>query len=296
MSDTPAISGAAISGAAISTAAIKPSTVATAPAYPPRPSYEEFIKENVAKVGEKGSDPFPMVEKAWDVFAGKGIRTVFVSIGSSASPLADLEIAESLGCPVHVLPLHASEKAVWAEVATVLKDRKRDASASSFTEFVDTKWILPKNLRILESIPWWENGTLDISGATISAQKVDAFLGPICSAMKLKDGAKRLDILKIDTSSVASGLEIPILNAVISAGYRPSVILVKWSKMPDTDLPTTLSAGHLQCSGYSLLDTRDNKFLYFFNDDNIYEICSWEAKTHINPIVHEIVKSTSRRH
>lgn len=258
-------------------------------------SFNTFLDNNITTIGAKGVDPFPVVDKLWDVFAGKGIRTVFLTIGTSVSPLADLEIAESLGCPANICAIGESEKKNWADVSTVLKERKRDSAASSFTEQVDTKWILPKNLRIIDSLPWWENGTIDISGAApIHAQKVETLVSSICSTMKLKDAAKRIDVLKIDTTQSAPGLEIPILNSIISAGYRPSVLLVKWSAMPDADLTTTNAAGHLQCCGYTLLSVKDNKFLYYFNDDNIYEICSWEQRTNINPIANEILKAASK--
>jgi len=258
-------------------------------------SFNTFLDNNITTIGAKGADPFPVVDKLWDVFAGKGIRTVFLSIGTSVSPLADLEIAESLGCPANICAIGESEKKNWSDVSTVLKDRKRDSTASSFTEQVDSKWILPKNLRMIDSLPWWENGTIDISGTgPVATQKVDALVASICGTMKLKDGAKRIDVLKIDTTQSAPGLEIPILNSIISAGYRPSVLLVKWSAMPDTDLTTTNAAGHLQCCGYTLLSVKDNKFLYYFNDDNIYEICSWEQRTNINPIANELLKAVSR--
>jgi hypothetical protein len=260
-------------------------------------SFNTFLDNNITTIGVKGVDPFPVVDKLWDVFAGKGIRTVFLSIGTSVSPLADLEIAESLGCPANICAIGESEKKNWSDVSTVLKDRKRDSAASSFTEQVDTKWILPKNLRMIDSLPWWENGTIDISGTgPVATQKVDALVASICGTMKLKDGAKRIDVLKIDTTHSAPGLEIPILNSIISAGYRPSVLLLKWSAMPDTDLTTTNAAGHLQCCGYTLLSVKDNKFLYFFNDDYIYEICSWEQRTNINPIANELLKAASRTH
>ena len=252
-------------------------------------SFDAFLEANVATVGAKGADPFPVVDKLWDVFAGKGIRTVFLSVGTSKSPLADLEIAESLGCPLHMCALNASEVGRWQEVATVLKERK--PGSSSFTEHVDTKWILPKNLRMMQALPWWTNGTMDMSGAALPTQKIQDMVAGICSAMKLKDGAERIDLLKIDTTAVAPGLEIPLINSVLSAGYRPSVLLIKWSTMPDVDLTTTLAAGHLQCCGYTLLRVTDGKFLYYFNDENLYEICSWEKRTTINPIANEIIKA-----
>jgi len=258
-------------------------------------TYNSFIDSNVTKVGVKGPDPFPAVDKLWDVFAGKGIRTVFLSIGTSKSPLADLEIAESLGCPLHICPLSDSEKEAWSEVCTILKDRKRDVSGSPFTEFVDTKWILPKNVRLLDSVPWWFNGKIDISGVEHPTKELTTCVESICSAMKLKDSAKRIDVLKIDTTQSAPGVEIPLLYSILSSGYRPSVVMIKWSKMPDVDLSTTISAGHLQCSGYSLLEVLEDKFLYYFNDSNLYEVCSWEERTSMNPIANEIIKASSRR-
>lgn len=258
-----------------------------------RPSYKSVIDAMTTLIGQKGADPFPVVDKLWDVFAGKGIRSVFLSIGTSKSPLADLDIAESIGCPLYICPLNESEQANWNDVSTVLKERKRDSSASRFTELVDTKWVLPKNLRVVDSLPWWGNGTLDISGSTLPTQKLESVVSSICSTMKLKDSIKRIDLLKIDTTLSAPGMEIPILNCVISAGYRPSVILVKWSVMPDLDLSITTAAGHLQCSGYSLLNVFEDKFLYYFNDDNLYEICSWEQQAPINPIAQEIIKGIS---
>ena len=266
-----------------------------APALSADTSVDSFLNNFTTIIGSVGGvDPFPIVDKIWDIFAGKGIRTVFLSIGTSKSPLADLEISESIGCPLHICALNDFEKEKWRDISTILKERKRDAS-SSFTEHVDTKWILPKNLRIMDSLPWWSNGSIDISGARLSTQKLDAAVISICSAMKLKDGAKRIDVLKIDTTQSAPGMEIPILQCIISAGYRPSVILVKWSAMPDVDLSTTIAAGHLQCCGYSLLNVVQDKFLYYFNDDNIYEICSWEKRTSMNPIANEIIKASLRR-
>ena len=259
------------------------------------PSLETLIDANVSRVGVKGVDPFPIIDKLWDVFAGKGIRTVFLSIGTSASPLADLEISESLGCPLHICALNDSEQKMWSEVSSVLSLRARPPSASPFTEFVDTKWILPKNLRRIDALPWWTDGTLDLSGTTLPTQKLATLISSLSATMKLKDGAKRIDILKVDTTQSAPDLEIPILHNILSEGYRPSVVLVKWSTMPDLSIKTTLAAGHLQCCGYSLLSVVDDKFLYYFNDDNLYEICSWEKRGAMNPIAAEIIKATTRR-
>ena len=243
-----------------------------------------------ATVGANGSDAFPMLENVWDIFSAKGIRTVFMTIGNSKSVLADLEVAEGLGAPLNIVPLSAKESAEWEEVGKILKERKRDASgALPFSKGAESKWILPKNVRIHETVPWWANGTIDLSGQTLKTQDANAMLSSISATMKLKENALRIDILKLDTVASAPGLEKDILYALLNAGFRPAVIMVKWSKMPDTDLSVTTAAGHLQNTGYALLSKLDDKFLYYFTDQDMYQTCSWEDTASVNPMMKEIM-------
>lgn len=235
-----------------------------------------------------------MLDRIWDIYAGKGIRTVFLTIGSSKAALPDLELAESLGCPLNIVTLSDSEKEAWSEVSAILKERKREPTASPFSIAAETKWILPKNLRLHDAIPWWNNGTLDLSGGTRRTEHFKDFMGSIATTMKLKDNANRVDILKIDTVSSAPGLEIPLLSAMLTMGYRPATVIVRWSKMPDVDLPTTLAAGHLQNAGYSLFGKEDDKFLYYYTDEDLYQACSWEEVSLKNPLVVEILKAVKR--
>lgn len=247
--------------------------------------------EQLTVVGVAGGDPFPMLNNVWDIFAGKGIRTVYLTVGNSKSVLADLEIAESLGCPINAVPLSAKEAGEWAEVANILKERKRDASgALAYSAGAETKWILPKNLRAQPVLPWWTDGAIDLSGGfTVKTQEATSMISSICNTMKLKDNASRIDILKIDTVASAPGLENGILQALLNAGFRPAVILVHWSTSPDTSLPATLAAGHLQNTGYALLSKTDHKFLYYYVDQDMYQTCSWEDTTSINPMVKELL-------
>ena len=257
---------------------------------PGKSRVENAMASLVVNVGK--ADPFPMLDRVWDIYAGKGIRTVFLTIGASASAMADLEIAESLGCPLNIVPLSEAEHAGWTEVTNILKERKREPTASAFSEGAETKWILPKNIRIQDALPWWTDGTVEVNGATMKAQNVSHMMTSIAAAMKLKDNSNRIDILKIDLAATAPGLEKAVLGAVLSAGYRPAIVLVRWSKMPDVDLSSTLAAGHLQNSGYSLVGKIGNKFLYYYTDEDLYQICSWEGIVLNNPITTEIVQAT----
>ena len=239
-------------------------------------------------IGEKSSDPFPMIDRVWDIYSGKGIRTVFFSIGNSKSVAADLDIAESLGCPIHAVPLNQAQAEEWAEVAKILKERAR-TGGSAFSEGAEAKWILPKNIRVQTSLPWWYDGQIDISGTTIKTKEIMAMMADIATSLKLKDGA-RLDILKVDCSSLP-GLEKPLLATILNAGLRPGIVIVNWSEKPDVELSTTLAAGHLQNSGYRLMSKIDNKFVYYFTDQDMYQICSWEDSTCTNPMLNAVAAS-----
>ena len=258
---------------------------------------EEAPKMNMADpslvsvIGKDSAEPFPMLERAWDIFSSKGIRTVFVSIGNSKSVAADLEIAEGLGCPINYVPLNTAETTAWAEVSAILKERKREESASPFSAGAENKWILPKNVRAQATVPWWNNGSVDLSSNSIKTQSVAGFAEPICTAMKVKDNITRIDILKVDTVAAAPGLERGIIGAVLNAGFRPAVVLVNWADRPDVGLATTVAAGNLQNCGYRLMSKIDNKFLYYFTDNDMYQLCSWEETTCQNPLMHELIQA-----
>ena len=244
-------------------------------------------------IGASSSDPFPMLERSWDIFSAKGIRTVFVSIGNSKSVVPDLDIAEGLGCPINHVPLNEAEAAAWTEVSTILKERKREPTASDFSAGAETKWILPKNVRPQTALPWWSNGTLDLSGGgQMKTQSVAQLAESICTTMKVKDNIVRIDVLKVDTVAAAPGLERAIIGAVLNAGFRPAIVLVHWSESPDVGLATTVAAGNLQNCGYRLMSVVNKKFLYYFTDDDLYQLCSWELTTCQNPLMQELVSAT----
>lgn len=270
--------------------AIVDSAPAAAPAPAPAPADEKVCLTTTCGIGS--ASPFPTMDRMWDIFSGKGIRTVFISVGTSASCMPDLDIAESLGCPINLVTLSAAEQEKWAEVTTTLKERKRSDDAKfPFSAGAESKWILPKNIRPQPALPWWAAGSVSLGGFDVKTQPVGELLDSICTTMKLKDGARRIDILKVDTVESAPGLEKAIIGAVLNAGFRPATLMVNWSERPDVDLATTLAAGHLQNSGYRLMGKIDNRFVYYFMDSDVYQICSWEELKYFNPMVQEIVSS-----
>jgi hypothetical protein len=238
-------------------------------------------------IGVLGGDPFPCIKSVMSLYSQKNMNTVVVSLGASKSCLADLEICEELGSPLFVCPVTESGHKQWNEVGAILKlhARTEETSQYSFSEHADTKWILSKNFRIQDSLPWWNTGTMDISGEIVKTVKAFDWVTSICSTMKI-NGDVRIDILKID---MPHDLERGALSSIIDAGFRPGLILIKWNKMPDTDIPTSILAGHLHNCGYHLVMTESNKFVYYYTDNDLYMTCSWENTLYQNPIITEII-------
>ena len=233
---------------------------------------------STASIGSK-EEPWPMIANMWDFFSAKGTKTVFVSIGTGSSCLPDLDLCETLGCPLFKLDTpDASQK--WEEVKDVLKQRKVSETTSDFAKDAARKWVLPKNIYVESCMPGFSKGTID---NTIPVKPWFELVEAHCRRMGLPEDQIRLDVVKVD----ASPYEASIFESLWQSGLRPSLLLVNWVSTPDTNLSTLLTAGHLQMLGYSLVAKEGNRYLYYFTDINYYEMCSWEtpAKRIENPLL-----------
>jgi hypothetical protein len=238
-----------------------------------------------------GGGLFLVPEAYIHTFAMKGIRTVALSIGSSETCLPELDIVEDIGCPMNIVPLSLEEHAAWEEVIKMVKTKKIDTTHSSaaFLKGGDEKWIIPSHIRIQNTVPWWCNGTVL---QDCSAVSVSSFVNSLCKSMKIQQENARIDILKIDSVKAAPGFERALLGAILDAGFRPAMIFVHWTESPDEGLSTAFAAGHLQNSGYRLLSTAPgNYFIYYFTDNDMYQICSWSDTTVANPMATELINT-----
>lgn len=238
-------------------------------------------------VGSK-EDAYPMLANIWDFFSQKGTKTVFVSCGSGALPLADLDIAEALGCPLLKLTL-PTETERWNEVKESLKTRKLADTTSEFAKCALKKWVLPKNLDIQECIPSTYTGMTQENGVDIKLVSWFDLLQAHCKKIGYKDDDIHIDLLKMDLYPH----EADALTSLLQIGFRPSLILVQWTESPETSLQTLLPAAQLQMIGYSLIAVNGKKCLYYYTDVNYYETCSWMQLTEKleNPFVANIVKT-----
>jgi hypothetical protein len=238
-------------------------------------------------MGKKGSNSLPMLEKLWDFYSTKGIKTSFVSLGTSSSPLGELEIIETLGCPIHIIEYNADKLILWEKVKKILTERKEtEETICEFTADVVNKWVLPKNINISSSLLSTYSGTIELSGNTITTIDYNSYVESICSKMNIPN---RIDLLNIQ---VGNDLEVSTILSLTNSSYRPGLIIVNYTNRPDTNIFTTQCAAHLQNIGYKLIQKEDNKFLYLYNDKNVYEYASYENTDVENPLIYELIKST----
>jgi hypothetical protein len=211
------------------------------------------------------TESFPVFRNLWDFFSSKGNKTIFLSIGESASPMVELHLSETLGCKVHLLTENPEYQQKWTEIQSVLKTRKATEQTSEFAKQALRKWVLPTSICV--------------SSAPCSFSTMKSTVSSICSGTGVDE---RVDILKIDatTSKLAE-----TLYSILHNGYRPGILMIHWETSPDSTLETTLLAGHLQNIGYGLVAKSKNNYLYYFTDKNIYEMCSWETSESPNPLV-----------
>jgi hypothetical protein len=238
----------------------------------------------ITPIGAK-EELYPMIQNPWEFFSEKGLKTVFVSVGTGSSCLPELDIAETLGCPILKLDV-PEDSAKWSEIKEILKSRKISDSTSEFAKVASRKWVLPKNLLVESCVPGFAQGSFHDGTAVRPWIQV---LQEHCSYLALPEGELRLDLLKVDKTPHQS----MILHSLFDAGIRPSLILVNWNEAPDSDLRTTTTAGHLQMLGYALVGKEGTRFLYYYMDVNYYETCSWEgiAKHLENPMMSNLVRS-----
>lgn len=214
---------------------------------------------------EDGQVPF--VSDIWAFFSKKGIKTQYLSFFPDRSFKVDLEICESLGCPIRIFADSAELEAKWEIIKNTLKNRKiaDEDKDKPWLEGLNKKWIIPKNLIVKQISLGWN--TIKDEILTLSEN--------------------RLDLLKVEGKT---DQERMLLYSMLEHGYRPGVLLVKYTEDPDANVPSMLLAGHLQMSGYKLVEVQNNWFLYLYTDLCLYDSCSWRNTKVQNPIVHYVAE------
>ena len=217
--------------------------------------------EHLKYVKLSNGEELPFLKDLWTFFSSKGVKTTFFSVNPDTSLTLDLDICESLGCPVRILTNSDVVESKWAIIAATLKARAIAPENASLTwlEGIQKRWILPRNLTVKKVAFDWS--TLKTEASSLESNRVD--------------------MLKIEGTREE---ERVFLYSLIDGGYRPGIVLVQYTHDPDTNVPSMLVAGHLQMAGYRLLECRGSWFLYVYEDICFYDSCSWRTTTCQNPV------------
>jgi len=235
------------------------------------PAFEKMEQKNpyldFSKLFSTDDGDIPFLKDIWGFFSMKGVKTVFVSVNPKNSFRLDLEICENLGCPIRIFTDTDEIEQKWAVISRTLKSRKIDDADKDkpWLEGIQKKWILPKNLVVKRTPMDWSS---------------------IFSEIK-QSSEGRIDLLKVEAYNEEERM---LLYSMLDNGFRPGILLVKYTVDPDANVPAMLTAGHLQMSGYRLLSANNNWFLYVYTDICYYDSCSWRDDSNHNPLVRYIVE------
>ncbi len=214
---------------------------------------------------EDGDVPF--LKDIWSFFGTKGIKTQFLTVNPDTSFKVDLEVCESLGCPIRIVTDKDSVEEKWNILRETVKTRKiaDEHKDKAWLQGIEKKWILPKNIQLKKTALTWTTLKQEVEQGTEA----------------------RIDLLKIEAHNEE---EQALLYSMLNSGFRPGILLVRYTEDPDANVPSMLIAGHLQMSGYKLGDVVGNWFLYIYTDICLYDSCSWRNTKDQNPVVKYLVE------
>lgn len=209
---------------------------------------------------EDGSVPF--LKDIWGFFGKKGVKTQFFSVNSDKSYRVDIEVCESLGCQIKILLNKPELVEKWQTIQTVVKNRKLspEDETKEWLKGMEKKWILPKNLVMKEVAFDWKTIENEVKSS----------------------GEPRCDLLKIEGEDE---VEHMLLASTLTAGFRPGLLLVRYTEDPDANVPSMMTAGNLHMAGYKLLAVEGRWFLYVYTDVCLYESVSFRNTKVQNPVV-----------
>lgn len=178
-------------------------------------------------------------------------------------------------------------------------------SADSANEIAVVKEILQKrmtypgikeNPELLAIAKTWILSSKVHQGPRLSAlqsftdeSSMRSVLAPLLQQITSQD-ENTLQCVKVELSE---GRERMFLYQLLDNGYRPGLLLVKWSYDVDDHFATAQCAGHILNNGYTLARLENGYFLYVFRDQSIYDICSMKIPSMSNPIADTITQSAA---
>lgn len=225
----------------------------------------------------------PILKDALSFFQYKQTSRLFLTITDSIQTWQnDLILAERFFADMFVCPFQidsSSQDQAIETTADILKQRMKYPGINEQSELLQIAktWVLPSKLhkgpdaiRFLDSNEKAVNNALE----TVFA----------------KQGQSETQVIHILKIEVANGIERQFVYRFLDSGFRPSIILVKWTYDMDDHIATANCAGHLMNSGYSLFANENGYAMYVFTEQTLYDICSMKTVSVSNPFMAAITK------
>lgn len=193
----------------------------------------------------------------------------------------DLAITERFFSEMVICPVFTPIEECQADIETtkeILKQRSKYPGVKDDPEalLVSKTWVLPTKV--------WCGPTAK-SFLTAGCQSVQTALEPVFTQLKSES---MIHLLKLE---VPNGVERQLLYNILDSGFRPSLLMVKWSFDLDDHIPTAHCAGHLMNLGYALVSHSESYSLYLYKDEALYDICSMKTVSLQNPILTSLTET-----
>jgi hypothetical protein len=224
-------------------------------------------------------------------FHNKQGPRVFATITDDSSVWKkDLAIAERFFSEMVVCPFQRFPDMVGAEIETVkqiLTQRAKYPGVKDDPEalMISKTWILPNKISVGPGAIQFLQPNLRIGLEETCAHSIQEQFKPVFERLKSDE---MIHILKLE---LTSGLERSLVYQFMDSGFRPSLVMIKWSHDMDDHIPTAHCAGHLLNSGYALVAFQNGYALYMYTDESLYDICSMKTVGLQNPILVELTKT-----
>lgn len=237
----------------------------------------EILAKEVICVNER---PIPKDTLAF--FQNKQGPRIFLTITDDSSVWKkDLAVTERFFSEMIVCPFQSSVDDIEREIQTVKEILRLRAKYPGVKEnpemlMVSKTWVLPNKVSI---------GPSAIEFLAPCTSSIQTTCQPMFHRLNSEE---MIHILKIE---LTHGLERQLVYRFMDSGFRPSLVLIKWSLDLDDHIPTAHCAGHLVNSGYALVSLQNGYALYIYTDESLYDICSMKTVGLQNPIFAELTST-----
>ena len=224
-------------------------------------------------------------------FQNKQGPRVFVTITNEPSVWKkDLAITERFFSEMIVCPFQKITEPVGAEidkVKEILTQRAKYPGVKDDPEalMVSKTWVLPNKISLGPSALQFLQPNPHIGLEENCAHSIQYNFKSVFERLKSEE---MIHILKLE---LPAGLERSLVYQFMDSGFRPSLVMIKWSHDLDEHIPTAHCAGHLVNSGYALVSFQNGYALYMYTDESLYDICSMKTVGLQNPIFLELTNT-----